>query len=107
MQEHPLRPGTRGRTLLAIFIAALAIRIAVLFIHPPADDGDQRLYRILARGLASGAGYVNGDIRQTTVHPLLPVLDAVALHAIPDDRAAGMVVTLLIGSSLPVVAENC
>lgn len=104
MQEQSPRPGVGGRTLLALFVAALAIRIAVLVLHPPADDGDQRLYRILARGLASGAGYVNGDKPETHVHPLLPVLDAVALHAIPDDRTAGMVVTLLIGSLLPVVA---
>lgn len=92
------------RTLLAVFVAALAIRTAAALLHPPDDDGDQRLYRSLARSVAAHDGYVYNDAPETHVHPLLPILEAITLRAIPDDRTAALCVTLIIGSLLPVLA---
>jgi 4-amino-4-deoxy-L-arabinose transferase-like glycosyltransferase len=100
----PARSPVGGRALLALFAASLAIRIGGVVLHPPSDDGDQALYRGLARAIASGAGYVYEGQPNTHVHPLLPILDAVVLQGIRDERTAALVVSLVLGSLLPVVA---
>lgn len=94
------------RFLLGLFLCALAIRGAVAIARPPLDDGDQRLYRQLATSMAEGRGYVLDGAPKTTVHPLLPTLHAALLRVAGDAGATGLVLTLLIGSLVPVVGAR-
>lgn len=106
MRERSTPRAVRKRTLFLVFVAALAIRVAALFLLPPADDGDQRLYRLLAVSVAEGNGYVANEAPQTTVHPLLPVLVSIPARLFGDGRTAGIVATLAIGALLPAVAAG-
>jgi hypothetical protein len=105
-QDRDVITRSPGRWVFILtFALSIAIRIGVAVAHPPADDGDQRLYRTLARGIASGAGYVNlRGASDTEVHPLLPFLVAGAMRLLPDERLAGMAVTMTIGALVCAVA---
>jgi hypothetical protein len=91
-----------ARIWLAIFVAALALRAGVALVRPPADDGDQEVYRSLAVSLHHGEGYSLEGRPETTFQPLLPVLHATVLTVVPDARIAGLLLTLIIGALVPV-----
>ncbi len=98
-----------GRWVAALtFAASLAIRLGVAIEHPPADDGDQRLYRSLAQGIASGTGYLDALTREpeTDVHPLLPALVALVIRVVSDARVAGFIVSMTIGSLVPAIGTS-
>jgi hypothetical protein len=47
---------TDARAFLLIFAVALEVQAGVAFLHPPADMGDRREYRMIARSIAFGTG---------------------------------------------------
>ena len=89
---------------MALFALALLLRVGLAVQRASPDDGDQRLYRELATSMADGHGYVLDGAPKTTVHPLLPMLHATAIRVFGNAERTGIMLTLLIGSLLPLVA---
>ena len=104
-----------ARVLAAIAAAAVALRVTFVLVVDPVVPriGDASAYHLLARGLASGAGYVRpfdlsllGRVRPTAEYPplfptLLAALDRVGLGSVGAQRLAlcalGGATVVLIG----------
>ncbi len=89
---------------LLVFFLALGLRLGHVAWSPPALDGDQRAYLLLAESVSAGEGYRVAGIPQTHIAPLFPVLHALASKLIGDSLIGGRATAILIASLLPVTA---
>ncbi|HEU5181935.1 MAG TPA: glycosyltransferase family 39 protein [Candidatus Polarisedimenticolia bacterium] len=91
------------RIALLVGIAALALRLARLAVHPAVPDGDERTYMALAGSLARHGRFSVDALGPLEDHfgPLYPLLQAAIILLGASSLHAGLAVSLLAGSLAP------